>query len=88
MRASFLDMSFFAKDILEILGSQIEIKWVFSLVRVLTTLKHCHLEMENIDQIIIVMKNWFDELYLNCKLKLNLKQNLKAKKCLTKKTIT
>jgi len=39
------------------------------------------------DQIIIVMKNWFDDMYFNCKLNLNLKQYLKAKKCLTKRTI-
>jgi hypothetical protein len=75
MRASVL-------DILEILGSQIEIKWVFSLVRVLTTSKHCRLQMENMDQIIIVMKNWFDDMYFNCKLNLNLKQYLKKKNIL------
>jgi hypothetical protein len=31
------------------------------------------------------MKKWFDDMYFNCKLNLNLKQYLKPKNCLTKK---
>jgi len=39
----FLNMGFLVKQILGIVGSQIETKRVFSLASVLTTLKHCHL---------------------------------------------
>jgi hypothetical protein len=38
-----LTMGFLTKQVLGILGSQIEIERVFNLVGVLTTLKHCHL---------------------------------------------
>jgi hypothetical protein len=85
MRANFLDMSFFAKDILEILGSQIETKWVFSLVRVLTTLKHCHLEVKNIwsnyhcDEKLVL---W---IVLQLQAKVKLEAKLKSKKMFDKK---
>jgi hypothetical protein len=37
------------------------------------------------DQIIIVMKNWFDNIYFNWKLNINLKQILKSKNMFDKK---
>jgi hypothetical protein len=37
------------EQILGILGSQIEAKCVFNLASVLTTLWHCHLQVENLD---------------------------------------
>jgi hypothetical protein len=37
------------EQILGILGSQIEIECIFSLVGVLTVLWHCHLQVENLD---------------------------------------
>jgi hypothetical protein len=54
-------------------------KWVFSLARMLTTLRCCCLQLENMDQIIIVVKNWPNDLWSNCKPNLNFKQYLKAK---------
>ncbi len=77
-------MAFLAKQIMGILSSQIEIKWVFSLVGVLITLRCSHLQLENMDRIIIVVKNWFDDLCVNCKPHLNFKQYLKTKKSLAK----
>jgi hypothetical protein len=38
--------------------SQIEIKRVFSLANVLTILRHSHLQVKNLDQILIVVKTW------------------------------
>jgi hypothetical protein len=52
-----------AKQILEILNSQIEIEWLFSLVGVLTTLR----QVKNLNKIIIVAKNWLDDPCANCK---------------------
>jgi len=52
----FLDVGFLAKQILGILRSQIEIEHVFSLTNVLTTLQHCHLQVENLYQIIMAVK--------------------------------
>jgi hypothetical protein len=77
-------VAFLAKQIMGILSSQIEIKWVFSLVGVLITLRCSHLQLENMDRIIIVVKNWFDDLCVNCKPHLNFKQYLKTKKSLAK----
>ncbi len=58
-------MGFLAKQILGISGFQIETKRVFSLASVLTTLWHNHLQMENLDQIIMVVKNWPNDPWLN-----------------------
>ncbi len=49
------------------------------LVKVLTCLWHCHLQVENLDWIIIVMKNWPNVPHFNCKKKINLKQYMKVK---------
>jgi hypothetical protein len=46
-----------AKQILGIPSSQIKIKQIFSHVKVLTILKRYHLQVENMDRIIIVVKN-------------------------------
>jgi len=47
-KGQFLNVSFFVKQIFKILRSQIELERIFSLVRVLTILKH-YLQMENLD---------------------------------------
>ncbi len=53
----FPNVGFLAKQNFGILSSQIEIEQVFSLVGVLTALRHCYLQVENMDQIIIMVKN-------------------------------
>jgi hypothetical protein len=75
--SQFPNMGFLAKQILGILGSQIEIERVFSLASVLTTLRHCHLQMENMDQIIMMVKNWPDDQCHNWKPNVNLKEYFK-----------
>jgi len=50
------------------------------LAKVLTTLRHCHLQVENMDLTIIMMNNWHDDMCANCKL--NFKQYLKIEKSL------
>jgi hypothetical protein len=62
----FPNVNLLAKQILEILGSQIEIECVFNLDGVLTTLRYCRLHVNNLDQIITVVKNWFENPRLNC----------------------
>ncbi len=57
----FLNVYFFVKQILGIPSSQIEIEWMFSLARVLIALRWCHLQVENMDQIITMGKNWLDD---------------------------
>ncbi len=60
------NVGFLTKQILGILRSQIEIEQGFSLVGVLTTLKCCRLQVDNLDCIITVVKNWPDDPRLNC----------------------
>ncbi len=43
---------------LGILGSQIKIKHIFIIVGVLTLVRRCKLEVENIDKLVIVLNNW------------------------------
>lgn len=39
------------------MGSQIETKWIFSIVNVFTSWQRCHLGVENLDKLIIIYKN-------------------------------
>jgi hypothetical protein len=58
---------------------QIETEWVFSLVGVLTTLRHCRLQIDKMNRIITIVKNWLDDPRANYKPNLNFKQYLKTK---------
>jgi hypothetical protein len=61
----FPNVNFLAKQILQILGSQIKTKRVFNLVSGLITLRHCRLQVDNLDQIITMVKNWPNDPCLN-----------------------
>jgi hypothetical protein len=50
-----------------IVGSQIEIEQIFSLTRILTSLKRYRLQLENLDKLIFFNKNWPDGLKIGCK---------------------
>jgi len=52
----FPTVAFLAHQILGIIGSQIETKINFSLVRIFTNLKRCHLQLDNLDKIILLVK--------------------------------
>jgi hypothetical protein len=49
---------FFVKHIFGVFGFQIETQKMFNLVSVLIALKHYHLQVENLDRIIIMVKVW------------------------------
>jgi hypothetical protein len=55
-KSQFFIVSFLAKQILGILGSQFEIECIFSFVVVLITLLQYYLQVENLEMIIMVMK--------------------------------
>jgi len=57
----------FACQILKIVGSQIEIERIFSLARVFTNLKRCHLQLENVEKFFL----WTKIGPMNVKLVLN-----------------
>jgi hypothetical protein len=55
-----------------------EIERVFSRIGVLTTLECCHLQVQNLDQIITIINNWHDDPCQNCTPNANLKDYLKV----------
>jgi hypothetical protein len=67
-----------AKQMLGIPGFQVETKRMFSLASVLKTLRCCHLQVENLDKIIIVVKNWSNDPCLNHMTDSNFKDYVKS----------
>ncbi len=60
-------IDFLIKQILGIVGSQIEIKNIFSLTEILTNLKRCHLQLDNLEKWIFMNKNWLNDARMGCK---------------------
>jgi hypothetical protein len=58
---------FFSCQILEIIDSQIETKRIFSLIRILTNLRGCHLQLEKLEKLNFVNKNWPNDCRVGCK---------------------
>jgi len=56
---------------------QIETECVFTLASVLTTLKHYCFEVENMDRIITMVKNWLDDPCHSYKPNVDIKEYLK-----------
>jgi hypothetical protein len=57
---------------LGVIGSQIEIERFFSLARILSNLRRCHLQIENSEKLIFVNKNWPNDPRIGCKFPSNL----------------
>jgi hypothetical protein len=74
----FSNVGFHAKQNFEILSSQIQIEWAFSIARLLIALRHCHLQMDNMGWIITIVKNWLDDPHANYKPNFDFKQYLKT----------
>ncbi len=55
-----------------VIGSQIETKRIFSLLGILTNLRRCHLQTENLEKLIFVNKYWPNDLRIGCKSPSNL----------------
>jgi hypothetical protein len=60
-------VGFCARQILKIVGSQIEIEIIFSLVGILTSLRRCCLQLKNLNKLIFVGKHWLDDPRIGCK---------------------
>jgi hypothetical protein len=58
--------SFLAKQILRIVISQIDTKHIFSLAEILTSLKRCWLQSENLDILFFVSQNWPNDPRVGC----------------------
>ncbi len=59
-------VGFLAKQFLAILGFQIETKRIFNLARILIGLKHCRFELINLDNLVMIYKNWPSNVRSNC----------------------
>jgi hypothetical protein len=68
----FLTIGFLARQILGVVGFQIEIERSFFLVGILTNLRRCHLQTENLENLIFVNKNWPNDPRIGCKSSSNL----------------
>jgi len=62
----FPTVAFIVCQILGIVGFQIEIEFFFSLVGILTNLKRCHVQSDNLNKIIFVSKNWPSDPRVGC----------------------
>jgi len=62
----FPTIGFCARKILRIVGFQIEIERIFSLTSILTSLRRC-LQLEKLDKLIFVSKNWPNDYRIGCK---------------------
>jgi hypothetical protein len=58
---------FFVPKKLRVIGSQIEIEKIFSLIHIQINLKNCHLKLENLENLISVNKNWPNDVRIGCK---------------------
>jgi hypothetical protein len=63
----FPTIDFYARKFLRIVGSQIETERIFSLTSILSSLRRCHLQLENLDKLIFVNKNWPNDSRIGCK---------------------
>jgi hypothetical protein len=60
-------VDFYVGQTLRIVGFQIEIEKIFSLVRILTSFRRCCLQPKKLDKLIFVNKNWFNDPRIGCK---------------------
>ncbi len=52
--------------ILGIVGIQIETKWIFFVAGILTKLYRCRLGIQNLNQLVIISKNWPNDPHFGC----------------------
>jgi hypothetical protein len=60
-------VDFYARKILGIVGSQIEMERIFFLIRIFTSFRRCHLQLENLEKLIFVNKSWPNDPRIDCK---------------------
>jgi hypothetical protein len=63
---------FLVCKILGIVESQVEMKRIFSLNRIFSNLRKCHLQLDNLENLIFVNKNWLNDPSVGCKSSSNL----------------
>jgi hypothetical protein len=63
----FPTIGFCVNQIIGIVGSQIEIERIFSLVEMFTSHRRCHLQSKHLNKLIFVSKNWPNDSRIGCK---------------------
>lgn len=46
--------------------SQIETEQIFNIVKILTSLRWCRLNVQNLDKLVMILKNWPNDARTNC----------------------
>jgi hypothetical protein len=62
----FPHVSFLVHQVLDIVGSHIEIKQNFSVVGVITNLRQSKHDIENLDRLILIIDNWLSDACVGC----------------------
>jgi hypothetical protein len=71
-KTMFPTIGFLTHQILGIVGSQIEMQKIFLLASIFTKLRKCHLQLNNLERLIFVRKNWPNDIRLDSKPRSNL----------------
>ncbi len=50
-----------------IVESQVEMKRIVSLAKIFTNLRKCHLQLDNLDNLIFLNRNWLNDPSVGCK---------------------
>ncbi len=61
-------MAWLASQIFAIPRSQIETEWILNVVGVFASLWRCQLEVENVDSLVVIYKNWPNDARVGCNL--------------------
>jgi hypothetical protein len=56
-----------------IVSSQIENLRIFNMLGIIEGLRHCHLGIENLEKLILIMKNWLKNPISRCTISLRVK---------------
>jgi len=64
----WLNVAWLARHILVILGSQLKTKQFFYVISVFTSLQKCRFGVENLNSLVMIYKNWPNDVKVGCSL--------------------
>lgn len=62
----FPNIKHLVQQVMGIVGSQFKIEFFLYMVSIITSLKCCWLGIENLDKLVLIKKNWLDDLRFGC----------------------
>jgi len=60
-KRQFSTIAYLARTILGIPSSHIEIERIYFIASILINLRNCHLDLKNLDLLVLLIKNWLDD---------------------------